>query len=139
RHEVLPARIRRAKDVRAGRPRKLAGAIRPDRRTCVPGPRARPPALSSAPMSTPPWSPDLFLRAARFAARAHHGQKLPGSELPYFLHIAQVAAEVMAALAVEPAERPDLALACALLHDTVEDTEVDRAAVAAEFGEDVAA
>lgn len=90
-------------------------------------------------MSTPPWSPDLFLRAARFAARAHHEQKMPGSELPYLLHVAQVAAEVMAALAAEPAERPDLALACALLHDTVEDTPVDRDAIAAEFGPDVAA
>lgn len=86
-----------------------------------------------------PWSPDLYLRAARFAAAAHLGQKVPGGELPYLLHVCQVAAEVQRALAVEPYERPDLALACALLHDVVEDTAVTRAAVAAEFGEDVAA
>jgi (p)ppGpp synthase/HD superfamily hydrolase len=90
-------------------------------------------------MSPPPWSPDLYLRAARFAAAAHHGQKLPGSELPYFVHVAQVAAEVMAGLAVEPAERPDLALACALLHDVVEDTRTGLADIEAAFGRDVAA
>lgn len=90
-------------------------------------------------MPSPPWTCDLYLRAARFAAAAHHGQKMPGSELPYFLHVAQVAAEVMAALAVEPAARPDLALACALLHDVVEDTKTTRADIEAAFGPDVAA
>lgn len=90
-------------------------------------------------MPSPPWSPDLYLRAARFAARAHHGQRLPGSELPYLLHACQVASEVQAALAAEPAERPDLAVACALLHDVLEDTKVGRAEIAAAFGEAVAA
>lgn len=90
-------------------------------------------------MSSPPWSPDLYLRAVRFAAAAHLGQKLPGGELPYLLHCCQVTAEVQAALAVEPAERPDLAVVCALLHDVVEDTSVTRERVASEFGEDVAA
>lgn len=87
----------------------------------------------------PPWSPDLYLRAARFAARAHHGQRLPGSDLPYLVHVCQVASEVQAALACEPADRPDLALACALLHDVVEDTKVTRAEIAEAFGEPVAA
>lgn len=90
-------------------------------------------------MAAPAWSPDLYLRAVRFAAHAHHGQRFPGTELPYLLHVCQVAAEVCAALTAEPAERPDLALACALLHDVVEDTQVSRDAIAAEFGEDVAA
>lgn len=90
-------------------------------------------------MPAPPWSPDLYLRAAKFAAGAHLGQKVPGGELPYLLHVCQVAAEVQAALAAEPQERPDLALACALLHDVVEDTAVTQEALAAEFGADVAA
>lgn len=90
-----------------------------------------------------PWSPDLYLRAARFAARAHLGQTLPGSDLPYFVHVVQVAAEVMAELAAAaaagaPYARPDLAVACALLHDVVEDTEVGAEAIAAEFGDAVA-
>lgn len=90
-------------------------------------------------MMTPTWSLDLYHRAARFAARAHLGQKVPGGELPYLLHVTQVAAEVMGALSVEPADRPDLAVACALLHDVVEDTAVTADEVAAAFGPDVAA
>jgi len=87
----------------------------------------------------PPWSPDRYLQAARFAARAHHGQKYPGSELPYFLHVTTVAAEVMAALARESVARPDLAVVCALLHDTVEDCGVEVGALIAEFGAEVGA
>lgn len=90
-------------------------------------------------MSTPTWSLDLYHRAARFAARAHLGQKVPGGELPYLLHVTQVAAEVIGALAVEAVDRPDLAVACALLHDVVEDTAVTADAVAVAFGPDVAA
>ena len=85
------------------------------------------------------WSPDHYLQAARFAARAHNAQKFPGSELPYLLHVTTVAAEVMAALAREPAARPDLAVICALLHDTVEDCGVQVDALRDEFGADVAA
>ncbi len=87
----------------------------------------------------PLWSPDRYLQAAEFAARAHLGQKLPGSELPYLTHIACVAAEVMQAVAREPVADPDLAVLCALLHDTIEDCGVDEASIAAEFGLAVAA
>jgi (p)ppGpp synthase/HD superfamily hydrolase len=90
-------------------------------------------------MTPTPWSPDLYARAARFAAAAHLGQKYPGGELPYFLHVGIVAAEVTAALAIEAVERPDLAVACALLHDVVEDTAVSEADIAAAFGREVAA
>jgi (p)ppGpp synthase/HD superfamily hydrolase len=87
----------------------------------------------------PPWSPDRYLKTARFAAEAHHGQKYPGNDLPYFVHVTFVAAEVMAALAVEAVAQPDLAVACALLHDTVEDTAVTLDVITAEFGPAVAA
>lgn len=86
-----------------------------------------------------PWSPDVYLKAADFAARAHNAQKFPGSELPYLLHVTTVAAEVMAALACEPSEQPDLAVVCALLHDTVEDCGISSNALAEEFGAAVAA
>ena len=84
-----------------------------------------------------PWNPDLFQRASRFAAEAHAGQCVPGTDLPYLLHLMQVAAEVMGALASEP-ERgadADLALVCALLHDTLEDTPTSRETIAERFGE----
>lgn len=86
-----------------------------------------------------PWSPERYAHAVKFAAIAHLGQKMPGSELPYLLHIVAVAAEVMAAVAVEAVDDPDLAVTCALLHDSVEDTAMTVEGVAAEFGDAVAA
>jgi (p)ppGpp synthase/HD superfamily hydrolase len=87
------------------------------------------------------WSPDLYLDALRFAGERHAGQTMPGSALPYIVHVASVAAEIMGALAREGASvaRPDLAIACALLHDTVEDTATTADELAARFGADVAA
>ena len=40
------------------------------------------------------WSPDIWNAAWDFASLAHHGQKLPGSDLPYAGHVAAVAMEV---------------------------------------------
>lgn len=85
------------------------------------------------------WSPDLYARAARFAGLAHLGQTVPGSELPYLLHVCSVAAEVLAAHAVEPFDDPGLAVACALLHDTIEDTHTTLEELETEFGNAVAA
>ena len=69
------------------------------------------------------WSPETYITAYRFAAEAHDGQLVPGTRLPYIMHLSFVAMEVMAALAVEHVARPDLAVQCALLHDTIEDTD----------------
>ncbi len=92
----------------------------------------------SAP-SAPIWSQDRYVEAVRFAAEAHRHQKLADSGLPYLLHIGTVAAEIMAAVAIEPVAEPDLAVLCALLHDTVEDCEVSVATLEARFGAGVAA
>ncbi|MBL8899764.1 MAG: bifunctional (p)ppGpp synthetase/guanosine-3',5'-bis(diphosphate) 3'-pyrophosphohydrolase [Planctomycetes bacterium] len=90
-----------------------------------------------------PWSPDLWHAAWEFASRAHHGQSLPGSDLPYAGHVAAVAMELARALALRelagnPVAQPDLAIACALLHDVVEDTAVGLDEIAARFGAEVA-
>lgn len=85
------------------------------------------------------WSPEVYARAVRFAADRHAGQLVPGTELPYLLHVVQVAAEVMRALVAEPRPDPDLAVTCALLHDCVEDTACTVPDIAAAFGPDVAA
>ncbi len=63
-----------------------------------------------------------WLRAWRFAADAHRGQTLPGSDTTYLVHIGSVAMEVLTAHRVEPFEDPALAVQCALLHDVLEDT-----------------
>lgn len=84
------------------------------------------------------WSQDRYTMAARFAAEAHLGQKLPGDERPYLLHVTLVAMEVCAGLRAEPGHDEDLAVQCALLHDTIEDTDVTYEQLAASFGQAVA-
>lgn len=79
------------------------------------------------------WSSDLVQRALQVAAQAHQAQRFSGTELPYLLHVTQVAAEVMA-VAGEPNTDCTLAVLCALLHDTLEDTALTEAELEAEFG-----
>lgn len=89
-------------------------------------------------MTSRSWSPELYRRALVFAAEAHGGQKVPGSERPYVTHPVEVAAELCAALLVDPVDEPDLAVQCALLHDTVEDTSVRVEDLVERFGAAVA-
>ena len=89
-------------------------------------------------MSESLWSPDLYMAAYRFAANAHLGQKVPGTDVSYIMHLSFVAMETMTTLAVEPKNNPDLAVQCAVLHDVIEDTDVTYEDVAERFGVDVA-
>jgi len=84
------------------------------------------------------WSHERYLSALRFAAEAHRGQTVPGTDLPYLMHVTSVAMETMAACNAEAALDGDLAVLCALLHDTIEDAGVSAAALAAQFGVPVA-
>lgn len=100
-----------------------------------------------------PFDHELYKRALDFAARAHGDQRVPGSGYPYVVHVAKVAMEVIAATETEGGLDRDLAITCALLHDTVEDAEprvdpetgADRARtdwlfiIRTEFGDSVAA
>lgn len=85
------------------------------------------------------FSADRYVEAMRFAATKHNGQKEPGHDLPYLVHVVSVAAEVIAALPVAGLADPDLAVTCALLHDTVEDTPTPLQEISARFGAAVAA
>ena len=78
------------------------------------------------------FSQDLYLAALHFAADRHRGQLVPSSERPYVVHVTSVAMEVVAA------GGGDLAVQCALLHDTIEDTATTYDEVAAAFGRAVA-
>src|SRR4051794_24188070 len=82
------------------------------------------------------FTPDRYVAALRFAATKHAGQRMTGSELPYLVHVTSVAGEVLAAL--EPELDGDLAVQCALLHDTLEDTATTFDELAAAFGRAVA-
>ncbi|MEW5988643.1 MAG: HD domain-containing protein [Chloroflexota bacterium] len=84
------------------------------------------------------WSQDGYIKAYRFAAQAHLGQTVPGTNLPYIMHLSFVSMEVIAALNAEAAHDEDLAVQCALLHDVIEDTEVTYDQVRAEFGTQIA-
>lgn len=84
------------------------------------------------------WNVDLFKRALDFSARAHEGQKVPGSGYPYVVHSVKVTMEVLHACAMDRGVDADLALCAAMLHDTIEDTSVTFATIEQEFGLPVA-
>lgn len=88
------------------------------------------------------WSQDVYINAYRFAAEAHWStekkQIVPGTEIPYLMHFSLVAMEVIAALGVESGLNGNLAVQCALLHDTIEDTNTDYDHLAETFGVEVA-
>jgi (p)ppGpp synthase/HD superfamily hydrolase len=67
------------------------------------------------------WSQEKYIAALKYAADAHLGQKAPGSDLPYVVHVAMVAMEIVAALQAEEGRDGDLTIQCALLHDVIED------------------
>lgn len=77
---------------------------------------------------------EAWLRAWRFAARAHAGQMVQGRELPYLVHLGAVGMEVLVAHQAQPFERPVLAVQCALLHDTLEDTQASADELESLFG-----
>ena len=87
-----------------------------------------------------PWSQDQYIKVYIFAAKAHEkkNQKVPGTNLPYIVHINLVSMEIMAALTVEHNLDGDLAVQCALLHDTIEDAGVSYTELKDEFGMEVA-
>jgi (p)ppGpp synthase/HD superfamily hydrolase len=80
------------------------------------------------------WSQELYIRAYKYAARSHHGQYVPGSDLPYITHLSFVSMEIMSSLSVGNKRNGDLAVQCALLHDTLEDTGVTYEQVKEKFG-----
>ncbi|RAM48839.1 MAG: bifunctional (p)ppGpp synthetase/guanosine-3',5'-bis(diphosphate) 3'-pyrophosphohydrolase [Hapalosiphonaceae cyanobacterium JJU2] len=84
------------------------------------------------------WSQDTYIKAYKFAAHAHQGQKVPGTNLPYIMHLSFVSMEVIAALNLEQEHDGNLALQCAILHDTIEDTNTTFEQIKTEFGEAVA-
>jgi guanosine-3',5'-bis(diphosphate) 3'-pyrophosphohydrolase len=82
---------------------------------------------------------ELYQKAIKFAALKHKDQKYPSDEnLPYLVHVCDVAMEVM--IMAGQCHGFDLAYAVqvALLHDTIEDTSTSFEEVEQLFGRDVA-
>ena len=88
------------------------------------------------------WSQDVYVKAWDFATLAHHGQTyggpVEGQQFDYINHVGSVAMELIWALNNTPEADGNLAIQCALLHDTIEDTEVTYEQVASIFGTDLA-
>jgi (p)ppGpp synthase/HD superfamily hydrolase len=82
------------------------------------------------------FDPERYVAALRFAAERHHSQRVPDSDYPYIVHVVSVAAETIAGAG--PGVDANLAVSCALLHDTIEDTATTHADLAERFGVDVA-
>lgn len=76
----------------------------------------------------------IWQRAASFAARAHAGQIRKDNTTPYVAHPFRVAMVVRHVFDCDD----EVAIAGAMLHDTIEDTPVDYDDIAEEFGSQVA-
>ncbi len=88
------------------------------------------------------WSIDNLQELWQVATTLHDGQKYgsqkEGQRIEYLNHIGSVTFELLAAVSLTPNINADLALACAVLHDTIEDTPYSHEAVQARFGTAVA-
>ncbi len=82
---------------------------------------------------------EVYLKALNFAANAHGEQKTPYG-LPYLTHLVSVTMEVMHACeeANVEIEKSNKAITVALLHDTIEDTDVTYDDIFDEFGLEIA-
>ena len=74
---------------------------------------------------------ELLTRACNFARKAHRGQFRDSGDV-YFCHPLEVA-KVLASLELDV-----VTISAGLLHDVLEDTEITREELAAEFGEEIA-
>ena len=81
---------------------------------------------------------DIYQETINFAAKVHKNQKIPGTDLPYLIHLANVCMEVMLALNSNYRFNIELAVRCALLHDTIEDTPITYQLILKKFGKNVA-
>lgn len=88
------------------------------------------------------WTQDVFVNAWDFATLAHQGQTyggpVEGQQFDYINHIGSVAMELIWALGKTDGVDGNLAIQCALLHDTLEDTKVTYDELLSIFGKNVA-
>ena len=80
-----------------------------------------------------PLETSLFDKAVKFAVEAHQGTERRGKGYPYIIHPMEAAA-IVATMTNDPEM-----LAAAILHDTVEDTDVTIEQIREQFGDRVAA
>jgi len=88
------------------------------------------------------WNINTLQDVWHLATKMHDGQKYGGAnegeQIEYLNHIASVVFEVMTAVTSDKSLDADLALTCAMLHDTVEDTALTYDDIKLKFGSAVA-
>jgi guanosine-3',5'-bis(diphosphate) 3'-pyrophosphohydrolase len=82
----------------------------------------------------------LYQEAIKFATIKHleKQQKIPGTNLPYVVHLSNVAMEILIAANYSENFNLRFAVQVALLHDTLEDTSATFDEIAKKFGADIA-
>jgi (p)ppGpp synthase/HD superfamily hydrolase len=81
---------------------------------------------------------ELYQEAIKFAAAKHEGQTVPGTKLPYVVHLSNVAMEIVIAGFSTRSFNLEFAIQVALLHDTLEDTTTKLQELEEKFGGEVA-
>jgi guanosine-3',5'-bis(diphosphate) 3'-pyrophosphohydrolase len=82
----------------------------------------------------------LYQEAIKFATAKHleQDQKIPGTNLPYVVHLSNVAMEIIIASSNSDNFNLDFAAQVALLHDTIEDTSTSIGELENKFGVEIA-
>ncbi len=82
----------------------------------------------------------IYQQAILFAAAKHaeNNQTIPGTNLPYVVHVSNVAMEILMTAHHDPEFDLALAIKLALLHDTLEDTSASFDEIARNFGTEIA-
>ena len=82
----------------------------------------------------------IYQQAIKFATLKHleKNQTIPGTNLPYVVHLSNVAMEVLVSYQISPTFNLEYALKIALLHDLLEDTSTTFEEISNLFGSNVA-
>lgn len=82
----------------------------------------------------------IYQHTLKYAAAKHQalGQTVPGTNLPYVVHLSNVAMEILIASYHTPKFNLELAIQAALLHDVLEDTPTTYEELKLNFGKQVA-
>ena len=81
---------------------------------------------------------DIWYLVTRLHAGQQYGGQLEGEQIEYINHIGSVTFEILAAIQQTLGMNADLAIKCAMLHDSIEDTPFSYDQVKELFGEGVA-
>lgn len=83
---------------------------------------------------------DIYQKTIKFAAQKHtnHHQTIPGTNLPYVVHLSNVAMEILVASEKSENFDTELAIQIALLHDVLEDTDTSFQELESHFNQSVA-